>query len=256
MCTESLSRSTTRGSSSRRATYCGITSSCAYPTAGATVYPSIWLPLQEGLTSDELETLFWLDIVRDDPRIKQTDTYAAQQARLDRLSAEEDVEADVVRIARLGHLFRRILHPELESDPLIRHGLQRLDAWGATTVYPLLLHLLDLRDRELADAPGVARAMTYIEAFLVRRLLVGRATNNLNRILLSAAKEMEREGDVAEAVRAYFSAGRKYYSTDEEIRQAVVAQPFYWNGRPHQRALVLGWLEESYGSKEPVSGAM
>lgn len=226
------------------------------PTRGTSVYPSIWLPLQEGLSSDELETLFWLDVVRDDPRIKQTDTYAAQQARLDRLVTEEEVEADVVRVARLGHLFRRILHPELEADPRIRRGLARLQAWGATTVYPLLLHLLDLSDREPAQAGSAARAMTYIEAFLVRRLLTGRATNNLNRILLSAVTEMERNGDVAEAVRAYFSAGRKYYSTDDEIRQAISMQPFYWNGRPHQRALVLGWLEESYGSREPVSGGM
>ena len=28
--------------------------------------------------------------------------------------------------------------------------------------------------------------------------------------------------------------------------------PFYLNGRPGQRALVLRWLDESYGSKEPV----
>ena len=28
--------------------------------------------------------------------------------------------------------------------------------------------------------------------------------------------------------------------------------PYYLNGRPHQRALILGWLEESHGSKEPV----
>ncbi len=41
------------------------------------------------------------------------------------------------------------------------------------------------------------------------------------------------------------------------IRQAAKegrdqSLPFYLNGRPHQRALVLRWLEESYGSKEPV----
>ena len=37
------------------------------------------------------------------------------------------------------------------------------------------------------------------------------------------------------------------------MRDAVRSMPFYLNGRPHQRKLVLQWLEESYGSKEPVA---
>ena len=47
--------------------------------------------------------------------------------------------------------------------------------------------------------------------------------------------------------------GRTYYATDDEIKNAVATVPFYLNGRANQRKLVLQWLEESYGSKEPVS---
>jgi alkylated DNA nucleotide flippase Atl1 len=48
------------------------------------------------------------------------------------------------------------------------------------------------------------------------------------------------------------STGRKYYAGDNEIRTAASAIPFYLNGRPGQRTLILRWLDESYGSKEPV----
>ena len=60
---------------------------------------------------------------------------------------------------------------------------------------------------------------------------------------------------VDQAVRAELSTGRKYYATDDELRAALPSVPFYLNGRPRQRALVLQWIEESFGSKEPVDPA-
>ncbi|GHF01274.1 hypothetical protein GCM10017786_37880 [Amycolatopsis deserti] len=222
------------------------------PTRGAMVYESLWLPLQERLSSSELELLFWLDLVQQDPRIKQADTYAGQQRRLDKLRTEEEIESEVARFGRLGELLRTILDPSREEDVLVRHRLQRLGAWGTTTVYPLLLHLLDRRQRGTASSEEIASAMLYVESYFVRRLLIGRATASINRVLLAVVTEMDTDVPVDEAVRRYLSTGRKYYASDEEIRAAVRSVPYYLNGRPHQRALVLRWLEETYGNKEPV----
>jgi alkylated DNA nucleotide flippase Atl1 len=222
------------------------------PTRGEAVYESLWLPLQHALSSDELELLFWLDLVHHDPRIKQGDTYANQQRRLDRMRTEAEIESEVARFGRLGELLRTILDPTRESDPAVRQRLHRLGAWGTTTVYPLLLHLLDRRDRGLAESAQLASAMLYVESYFVRRLLIGRATASINRVLLSVVTEMDADLPVDQAVRRYLSTGRKYYARDSDIRAAVRSIPYYLNGRPRQRALVLRWLEESYGSKEPV----
>ncbi|SBT44571.1 GmrSD restriction endonuclease domain-containing protein [Micromonospora narathiwatensis] len=223
------------------------------PTRGETVYQSLWLPLQKRLTSEQLELLFWLDLVHRDQRVKQTDVYSAQQTRLNRLHSEEEIEAEVKRFSRLGALLRVILHPAEEKDPGVRRRLARLSAWGTTTVYPLLLHLLDRRDQGSATSEQVASAMLYVESFFVRRLLTGRPTNNLNRILLAVVTEMDQDPPVDQAVRSYLSIGRKYYSNDASVRAAVRSIPYYLNGRAHQRKLILQWLEESYGSKEPVT---
>jgi len=223
------------------------------PTRAEAVYHSLWLSLQKMLTPAELELLFWLDLVQRDARIKQTDIYAGQQARLDRLHSEEETEAEVRRFGRLGALLRTILHPEEEKDPGVRRRLERLSAWGTTTVYPLLLHLLDRREQGTAPSEQIAAAMLYVESFLVRRLVIGRATANTNRILLSIVTEMSDDLPVDDAVRAYLSVGRKYYATDAGVRDHVRSIPYYLNGRPHQRNLVLRWLEESYRSKEPVA---
>jgi alkylated DNA nucleotide flippase Atl1 len=222
------------------------------PTRGAAVYQALWLPLQSLLSSAELEQLFWLDLIQRDPRIKQTDTYTAQQARLDRLTSEKDIEAEITRFVRLGGLLKTLLDPGREAHSDVRLRLERLNAWGTTTVYPLLLHLLDRRDQGSASSDEIARAMLYVESFFVRRLVIGRATSNINRILLPVVREMDRAKPVDAGVRSYLSTGRKYYASDAEIRAAASGIPFYLNGRPGQRALILRWLDESYGSKEPV----
>ena len=222
------------------------------PNRGNTVYQSLWLPLQQLLTPEQLETLFWLDVVQRDPRVTQTEIYAEQQRRLDRLSAEEDIEAEIARFNKLGTLLKLILQPSSEADPEVRLRLTRLDEWGSTTAYPILLYLLELRDQGKASSAQIARAMLYLESFFVRRLIVGRATANLNRILSSVVNELDETRPVDEAIRVSLSTGRTYYATDEEIKNAAPTIPFYLNGRANQRKLVLQWLEESYGSREPV----
>ncbi|WAL67687.1 DUF262 domain-containing protein [Amycolatopsis cynarae] len=222
------------------------------PTRGDAVYESLWLPLQENLTSDQLELLFWLDLVQRDPRIKQTDTYVRQQRRLDKMHTEEEIEQEVTRFGRLGAFLRTILDPARETDPAVRHRLERLGAWGTTTVYPVLLNLLDRREQGTASSAEIATAMLYLESYFVRRLLIGRATASINRVMLSAVTEMDPSVSVDQAIRDYLSSGRKYYASDRDIRSAVQSVPYYLNGRPNQRALVLQWLEETYSSKEPV----
>jgi alkylated DNA nucleotide flippase Atl1 len=223
------------------------------PKRGETVYQSLWLPLQESLDPDQLETLFWLDLVQLDPRVKLSETYSEQQKRLDRLTTEAEIEAEIVRFNKLGTFLRLILNPAGEPDPEVGKRLTRLQDWGSTTAYPVLLYLLELRDQGKATSEQIARAMLYLESFFVRRLVIGRATSNLNRILSTLVTEIDKSKPVDEEIRASLSTGRKYYASDDEVANAVSTVPFYLNGRANQRKLVLRWLEESYGSKEPVS---
>ncbi|RKR90541.1 6-O-methylguanine DNA methyltransferase-like protein [Micromonospora pisi] len=223
------------------------------PNRGEAVYGSLWFPLQQQLDSGELEQLFWLDLVHRNPEVKQTDTYTGQQARLNRLHTEAEIEAEVRRFCRLGALLRIILHPEEEGDPEVQRRLARLNAWDTTTVYPLLLHLLDRREQGTATSEQIASAMLYVESYFIRRLLIGRATASINRILLRVVTDMGADLPVDQAVRKYLSVGRKYYASDASVRAAIRSIPFYLNGRATQRKLVLQWLEESHGSKEPVA---
>lgn len=225
------------------------------PRRGPVVYQTQWMPLQERLTTDELELLFWLDAVQRDESVTQRDTYRAQVGRMDSLIGEEAVEAEVKRYNGLSELLVRILHPETEPNGAVRERLVRLKAWGTTTVYPLLLHLLDRRSNGAATDDEVARSMLHLESFLVRRVVIGRATAGLNRVLLRAVPEIAGRTPVDEALRSYLSVGRKFFATDDQIRAGVLTTPFYFAGRSNQRKLVLAWLEETFASKERVDPA-
>lgn len=223
------------------------------PSQGEAVYSSLWLPLQDLLRAEDLELLFWLDLVQDNPTAKQSEIYSLQKRKMDRLSSEDEIKAEVERFARLGQLWSIILSPAKEQDPGVRLRLQRLKAWGTTTVYPIILFLIDRRDQGTASSTTIARAMLYLESFLVRRLIAGRAQVNINRILLQAVSDLEEYEDVAQGLHRYLSTGRKYFLGDDGLGQALRSIPFYLNGRSTQRKLVLQWLEESFQSREPVN---
>jgi len=216
------------------------------------VYESVWLPLEKKLSADSLELLFWLDLVQSDERATQSDTYVGQQKRLEKLQGPAEIEAEVVRIAKLGDVLATILNPVLESHPEIRRRLSRIRAWGSTTAYPVVMQILDRRAVGTATDDQVLRALTYLESYFVRRIVIGRATASLNRTLLQAVAPIAAAGEVDTALRDYLSRGRKYYGTDAQVREAVGTVPFYWQGRAAQKKLILQWLEESYGSKEVV----
>lgn len=216
------------------------------------VYENVWLPLEKKLTADELELLFWLDLVQTDERAKQSDTYVGQQKRLEKLTTPQGIEDEVLRIAKLGDVFSTILDPKREPDPEIRARLARIQAWGSNTAYPVVMRLLDRKVSGTATVEQVTKALTYLESYFVRRIIIGRATANLNRTLLQAVPAIADAEQVDLALRDYLSRGRKYFATDKQVREAVGTVPFYWQGRGNQKKLILLWLEESYGSKEPV----
>ena len=70
-------------------------------------------------------------------------------------------------------------------------ALERLDTWGAQTTYPLVMHLFDLQERQQATTQEVLESLIYVESFLVRRMLCGVYSGNLNRIFNAVIKQLE-----------------------------------------------------------------
>lgn len=222
------------------------------PSRADAVYAQHWRTLEATLDSNQLELLFWLDLVQRNDNAKQSDTYSLQQYRLDLLQGEDAIEEEVKRFARLGSLMAVILDPSKEADSDVRLRLERLNAWGTATVYPLVLHLLDRRAAGEISGAQVSGTLKVVDSYLVRRVVIGRATANLNRTLLRSVQEIAGCPDPADALRDYLSVGRKHFATDREIRESIETSPFYWNGKANQRKLILQWIDENQRPKESI----
>ncbi|MFD6889235.1 DUF262 domain-containing protein [Streptomyces sp. NPDC059957] len=224
------------------------------PDRGEHVYETHWLPLQASLGNDELEQLMWLRLVLDgDDRVRRQDLYTAQQHRFERGdTSEAAIEAYIRELHRHGPLFRRLLHPEEEPDEAVRAHLRRLNDWQAQATYPALMLLLDRRERGELDSSETARALSYVESFLVRRMICRLPTNNLNRIFQAVPGQLPRDMPVADGLHQLLSADNRFWPGDEELREKIRTAPFYQYGRWHQRKAVLQRLEESHGHPEPV----
>lgn len=224
------------------------------PNRAERVYEELWLPMQSSLSTKNLETLVYVDLVlRYKPTVKKQDVYGAQQSRLRPLEGDEDAIEDEVReLVRRAHLFKKIVEPQHEEHPDVRAAFKRLQRWGAATTYPLLLYVLDLRDRGECNDEDVVTVLSYVESFLVRRMLAGVPTNNLNRIFTGLVPQLPDDMPLPEAVRFALSGDRKYWASDERLREAIRHNPVYYQGRHDQKMLVFRRLEESYGHAEAV----
>jgi alkylated DNA nucleotide flippase Atl1 len=195
-------------------------------------------------------------VLRGNDKAKQSDIYRAQVARLEEQGLDEPtIVAEVKELARRSRHLRTILKPEEEPDPELRAQLQRINEWGGQTTYPVTMLLLDRREKGLISAAEVTYALRLVEGFLVRRMLAGVPTNNLNRIFNAAPRELTTCTDVVEALHRYLSGTRRYWPSDAQLRDAILTKPFYFAGRGPQKTFVLRRLEESYGSAEPVDWA-
>ncbi|WP_080796172.1 GmrSD restriction endonuclease domain-containing protein [Corynebacterium pacaense] len=225
------------------------------PQRGDDVYRRYWKPLQNLLTNDELENLFWIDLAAYHPTAKIGDTFLYQQRRLESLTSEKDVEEEVGRFFRLAKLYNLVLHPEEEEDPRVRFRLNRLKQWGMQVTQPAVLGVLSRRASDTAGQESTARALHVIESYVVRRFLAGRASQGLNRLFREAATSVSQQSDSRDLdlfLSEWLSTGRRHFYSDEKVVESVLYAPYFLQGRRNHRKIFLEWLEEEFGSLEPI----
>lgn len=224
------------------------------PKRGAEVYDKVWRPMQDMLGTENIEILAYLDLqLRGHPEAHRRDTYREQQHRLQPIEHDEAaIEAEIVELARRAHHLRAILDPSTVTEKDLSQALRRLADWGGEAVHPVLMVLLDRRERGVAASGEAVDGATYLESYLVRRMLCGRTASGLNRTLAQAALATARSDDAAAALREFLSQPRRVWPDDEQLATGIAERNFYWSGKAAQRRFVLRRLEESYGHKEPV----
>jgi len=223
------------------------------PQRSERVYADVWRPMERLVGVDNLEGLARLDLFRRGETVAKNRVYEEHQRLLTPISEDEDAVEERVRdLAYQATLYKRLIDPTSEADPAVSTGLQRLARWGAQTSYPVLILALDLRERGILSDAELARAVSLVESFLVRRQLARIPTNALNRLFIQLVMRLPESEDFVESLHRELSRDRLYWPSDEAIRNALWTQPFFHIGRVHQRKMILEQLERSFGHPEVV----
>lgn len=111
---------------------------------------------------------------------------------IERQQPFSSVQEELACLSRQGQDFRRIIAPSREDE--LYELVTFLDAFDVRTSYPLLLTLLDLgvEDGQWEDFTRI------LESYLFRRAMCGLTTKNYNRIFLSLARNLRRDGATPE----------------------------------------------------------
>lgn len=214
-------------------------------------YDQYWRPMQDRLSRADLAHLFWLEHTWVNTEVKKDDTFKKQSQRMDSFSAEE-LREEVKYFNDLSKLLEIMRHPRKETDPSLQRALQRLVDFGIESIDPLVLGILSQRQQGNVTSSQASSALSVLESFLVRRLLVRAPHNALSRILMRAYSSIDFK-NVEHSLRDYLSRDNKDYANDETVSEAVTSVNFYRSGTARQRKTLLSWLEEELAGNEPAS---
>lgn len=225
------------------------------PSRAEEAYADYWQPIENSL-GDAVDSFFWSDLIA---RVKGAESTPRDQVyrRWSEILAEsEDDEQRVVDtladVRESARLFSHIKDPALvDVDAGIRDRLQRLKAWGAPVHYPLTLLILRAHADGALTSQQTRTALSYEESYLVRRMLLGIPTNNLNRLFTTTVGQVRGASDLSKAIHLALSGRGKYWPPDEELLDAIEERPFYLTQRGTQRQFVLQRLEERMSSEYP-----
>ena len=220
------------------------------------VYHQLWKPLEEKVGEKDLSGYLRHYGMIDGGDVRNAGIYVAMKERFDGLADAESVRVELARILRLATAYRRFLDPQEEDDPDRRRSFSAFQEAKQTTPYPLLLALEESAANGDLTFREHTSAIKWVEAFVIRRLVCGVATNALRRVFISccngiADPKLRAADGVAGTVRHRLSIGQggNRWPKDDEVREAFMNQPQY--GRK-STGVVLRRLEHAEEHKEPV----
>lgn len=127
-------------------------------------------------------------------------------------------------------------------------ALERLNALGISSVRPLVLVLMDMRDRHAISTTQLVGMLNTLEAYLIRRFACDCDRSGLPKFFSSLIARLDavfdREGNYEEAFYALLrneDGGEYAFPTNEEFVQALQTRDAYhWNVRTY----VLARMEQ------------
>lgn len=211
-------------------------------------YKECWFPMEHAL-GEKLTEFIRHFLMKDGEIVKNSEVYDRFKDSL----GKQDAQEYLIKLSKYGNNYQKLLDPEFESDPILQNQLKRINRIEVTTAYPLLLKLYEYVDSGIMNKEQFVRVLEILENYLIRRYIVGIATNQLNKIfpsLIAALKDKNGE-DIAKVTTEFLST--KGYPKNSDIERYIVERKLYGGGDKQLKTkFILESLEESFNHKERI----
>jgi hypothetical protein len=154
------------------------------------------------------------------------------------------------QVYRASQVYRQFIGASTLTGPIDRLGLfgYRTGVLESEVIKPLVLCLLDPEQPAIPEAQ-FAKALSVVESWMVRRMLVRATTKNYNQVVAEFVDKLRksdrtRAGDKIESYLAEQSSSSRYWPDNAELREELVYLPAYRRlGRGRLR-MVLEAIED------------
>ncbi len=207
-------------------------------------YNGTWLPMEMEL-GDGLTNFLRHFLLMEGGEIRSREVYVTTKERYSGKTSEEFVQL-IDKLSTHAGYYEKLLDPSKESEQSLSARLERLRDWDVTTAYPLLLRLYELHSKGEMTTGEFVKALSFIESYLVRRIVLNYSGRSLNRYFPAISKSMDKHnvlGSLAEGLRNYG------WPEDAAFIQGLKTNQLYFGAGVRN---ILFRLEESYLHKEPA----
>jgi uncharacterized protein with ParB-like and HNH nuclease domain len=211
-------------------------------------YKECWFPMEQVL-GEKLTEFIRHFLMKEGEIVKNSEVYDRFKDSLGKLDAQDYL----MNLAKYGRNYQKLLNPEFESDSRLKNQLKKINRIEVTTSYPLLLKFYEFTESERMNKDQFVSVLEILENYLIRRYIVGIATNQLNKIfpsLITAIKDKNGE-DVAKVTAEFLST--KGYPKNSDIERGLIERKLYGGGdRQLKTKFILESLEESFKHREMI----
>lgn len=229
-------------------------------------YTKYWIPMEKELVNPkaknqdrEFVTFLWAREVAIDPAVSRDNLFSMFEKRLRTILSEESpgmrqrrALEELQRLHRDHKLFlalrdsNKLAHLDAPPGPALSRELKRLSAWKAEPATPIGFWVLRAAVDEKITDEEAARTIHVLLSFLVKRILNGTPTNQLNRLLTPIASDLNKESckkvDPSDRIRQILSQKGYYWPLDSQVRSNVESTPIYVSAKRYAKFL-LGTAE-------------
>jgi len=221
------------------------------PNEQAILFENYWFKIEENLNSENISSFIrdYLIMKRNNIPNKNEVYETFKKFVFEKKCETKELLEELYLYSKI---YKTFLNPK---DEIYAKNLKNLNVLKVGVVYPFLLVLINLYNKEKIDKENLLKSLNIIESFIVRRMICNQAANILNKVFAGLYNEFSKienyeEKSIAKYINAVLVSkrGSAIFPNDEMFKAYFTSRDMY----NIKNKLFFLWSLENKDNKEKV----